>query len=152
MPLCHFSLDHHDRPMIAMVVSISTLDRPDDPAECPPPRIIQALVDTGAGQSHVAIDVLEDLGLGPVLRKRVYTASTGDEPEKMSEYIIDLGLAGDQPGAVARNLRVIGSDKLVGLRVDMLLGRDILDRCLLIYDGANRRFSLAYNPPAPIPA
>ena len=148
MPLCHFSLDHRDRPMIAMVVSISTLDRPDDPAESPPSRVIQALVDTGAGQSHVAIDVLQDLGLGPVRSKRVFTASTGGASKVMDEYIIDLGFAGDRPGPIAENLRVIGSDKLAGLQVDMLLGRDVLDHCLLIYDGANRRFSLAYNPPA----
>jgi hypothetical protein len=54
---------------------------------------------------------------------------------------------GDRPGPMAEDLPVIGSSKLSGLKVDMLLGRDVLDGCLLAYDGPNRRFSLAYDRP-----
>ena len=67
----------------------------------------------------------------------------------MSLFLVDLLLIDDNPGLLAQNLTVIGSDKLSGLKVDMLLGRDVLNRCLFIYDGTNRRFSLAYNPPPP---
>ena len=87
------------------------------------------------------------LGLDLEGETEVYPASAGAFPAKMGTYIIDLDLAGDKPGCLARDLEVIGSDKLAGLKVGMLLGRDILDRCLLVYDGPHRRFTLAYDAP-----
>jgi len=151
MPVIHVPIDYLGRPVVEVAVSISTTDRvtqPDDAILSP--RTVRALVDTGAGRSFVAAGVLEDLRLISFDIVAVHTASTGERhPEVMPLYLVDLSLSGDQPGLLARNLRVVGSDKLTGLQVDMLLGRDVLDRCLLIYDGANRRFSLAYNPPAP---
>ena len=68
----------------------------------------------------------------------------------MTPYPVDLVFLGDPPGLLARDLEVTGSDRLAGIQVDMLLGRDVLDRCLLVYDGAGRRFTLAYNPPPPL--
>jgi hypothetical protein len=77
----------------------------------------------------------------------LFTASTGNVAEVMDVYVVDLAYAGDRPGPMAEDLRVIGSPKLSGLKVDMLLGRDILDGCLLAYDSPNRCFSLAYDCP-----
>lgn len=148
MPILDFPSAVDGRPVLEVIVCLSTSDRLTQPEDAiRPPRAVQALVDTGASRSHVSMTVLESLAIDPADRIDVYTASTGKRPESKELYPVDLYLGGDHPGQLAQDLRVIGSDKLDGLRVDMLLGRDVLDRCLLIYDGINRRFSLAYNPP-----
>ena len=148
MPVIHVLMDHFGPPTIELAVSIGTSDRVTQPDDAIlPPRIVQALVDTGASRSHVDVNILESLRLVSVEDIAVYTASTGNQPEVMPLYAVNLSLAGDHPGPLACNLRVVGSDRLDGLRVDMLLGRDVLGDCLSIYDGINRRFSLAYNPP-----
>lgn len=113
----------------------------------PGPLKVVALIDTGAGQSQVDLSKLKTLELAPVARVDVFTASTGEKPVPRQVYTVDLSLAGAKPGPLAVNLRVVGSDSLAGLKVQMLLGRDVLDRCLLAYDGPNRRCSLAYDPP-----
>jgi len=150
VPVIHVAVDHLGRPVVELAVSISSTDRVTQPTDAVlPPRTVRALVDTGAAGTHVALGVLEDLQLISLDVIAVYTASTRDYPEVMPLYSVDLSLVGDQPGPLSRNLRVVGSDRLSGLQVEMLLGRDVLKGCLLIYDGANRRFSLAYNPPTP---
>ena len=55
---------------------------------------------------------------------------------------MDLSSAGDPPYEFARDLLVMSSD-LSGIRVGLLLGRDVLSRCLLVYDGSRGRFTLA---------
>jgi len=148
MPILHLDLDYTDRPILDLSVSMSSFDcvtQPDHAVFLP--RTVRALVDTGAGRSHVALEVLQSLNIEEVGKLSVNTASTGDQPVRLGEYYVDLGMPGEQPGPFVFNLKVVGSDRLQGLRVEMLLGRDVLDRCLLIYDGTNRRFSIAYNPP-----
>lgn len=150
MPILSFEVEFLGRPTVRFYVAIGTT-----PAETfrkaglpvPGPIAVKALVDTGALRSHVDLSILSSLGLEMAGEIEVFTASTGMVPEKMGSYIIDLYFAGDRPGCLAKDLEVIGSDKLAGLRVDMLLGRDILDRCLLVYDGLHHRFTLAYDSP-----
>jgi hypothetical protein len=60
---------------------------------------------------------------------------------------VDLALAGDRPGVISVDLLVFGSPIAADLRVEMLVGRDVLGACVLTYDGINRRFTLAYNLP-----
>ena len=76
---------------------------------------------------------------------KVNSATTGNNPEEMDLYAVDVAMAGDRPGSISEDLEVIGSSKMNGLGVGMLLGRDILSGCLLVYDGPNRRFTLAYD-------
>ena len=64
----------------------------------------------------------------PVGEVNLFTASTGDLAEVMDVYVVDLACAGDRPGPMAEDLRVIGSPKLSGLKVDMLLGRPCRSR------------------------
>lgn len=150
MPVLSLEVDYTGRPIVDLYVTIGTTlaasfreaGRP-----VPGPLSIKALVDTGAIRSHVDLSLLDHLGLKATADIETYTASTGTTPERVGLYRIDLHLAGTQLGMIARDLEVVGSDKLAGLKVGMLLGRDILDRCLLVYDGPHRRFTLAYDPP-----
>ena len=152
MPVIHFELDFNGRPIVELAISLSSNDRLTAPEGANPLLLtVNALVDTGASRSHIDIRKLDELDLVAAGEDDVHTASTGEVPEKMDRYFVGLSFLGDKPGLIARNLLVCGSDKLAGLRVDMLLGRDVLKTCLLVYDGGNNRFSLAYNPPASEP-
>jgi hypothetical protein len=150
MPVLSFEAEYSGRPIVDLYVGMGSEDaRALREAGGHPPvlLVVKALVDTGATRSQVDLSILEQIGLGSVGDVEFYTASSGMDPEKARLYVMDLHLAGDKPGTLAKDLRVIGSDMLAGLNVGMLLGRDILDRCLLVYDGLHRRFTLAYDAP-----
>ena len=151
MPVHQRSLEFASgRPIITLGVSMSRLDSPSDaPAGSTTPYPLEALVDTGASQSQVDLVILQSLGLSQEGEDKVNTASTGNHPETMPLYLVDLSIVGDRSDPLIYDLKVFGSTKLAGLRVDMILGRDVLNQCFLVYDGPNRQYSLAYNPPAP---
>lgn len=106
---------------------------------------VQALVDTGAGCTCVDPSVLKQLKLTPTGITSVSTPSTGANPAKVNQYdvAIIIQTAQNLPLLVFQNIPVVESE-LAFQGFQMLLGRDILSRCLLVYDGINRIFSLAY--------
>ena len=150
MPVVSQLIDYTGKPVVTLYVTMGETDAEDRRGRgfiVPGPLKVLALVDTGAGRSQVDLTILEQLGLRPNGEEDVFTASTGKNSESRDIYVVNLAFAGDRPGALANDLPVIGTDSLAGLKVEMLLGRDVLDCCLLAYDGPNRRFSLAYDAP-----
>lgn len=145
MPIVKCSFEFDGRPMIELYVG-----RPSADAEirspCPPIPI-SALVDTGAATTMIQQWVFDQLELWPVGQQLIHTASTGGNPVTADVYAIDISLAGEETGLLASNLKVLSAKELSGLGVQALLGRDILGRGLLIYDGLERRFTLAIEPP-----
>ena len=152
MPILRLPLKSSGRPEIDLALDISTVAQEDDPTAVIEPRPITALLDTGASRSLVDIDILESFGLTQEGEDIVNTASSGNDPEVVPLYSVNLWIAGEQRGLLAEDLKVAGSDKLAALQVEMLLGRDVLNQCLLIYDGSGRFFSLAYDSPVVRPA
>lgn len=108
----------------------------------PAVRQVRALVDTGAGQTLIGRAVLEQLGLMPVSEVTLHSATTGRDPVNAAAYAVELSLAGETLGLVASELKVVGAEHLSGLGVEALLGRDILSRGLLIFNGPRRQFTL----------
>jgi hypothetical protein len=150
MPILNLEFDLAGRPMIELYVAVGTTHAAERRANGDPVLgvlPVRALLDTGAKQSHVSLNIIRALGLEPVGVVDLFTASTGDLSQKMPLYVVDLACAGDRPGPFVINWPVVGSSKMSGLNVEMLLGRDILNACLLAYDGPNRRISLAYDRP-----
>lgn len=76
-------------------------------------------------------------------RVTVHTASTGLSPLLADIYAVEITLDGATTGLLATDLGVVAANDLSGTGVDVLLGRDILGRGLLFYDGLERRFTLA---------
>jgi hypothetical protein len=152
MPVLRFDFDHHGRPIVEMYVSVCSAEREecrDEGRPVPPLVAVRALVDTGAGRSHVDLGALARLAISPASESLIYTA-TGGGPVPRDVYLVDLALAGNHPGPIAGDIQVFGSPIAEDLRVEMLLGRDVLGVCMLTYDGINRRFTLAYNPPSTV--
>ena len=143
-------IDSKGRPVVTLYVSPSEPQieaRQAIGERSPPPVGIVAMVDTGASRSFVQRSVIEQLGVEPVGEDLVYTASSGPEPELLGVYAVQMFFPGMTGGVLDPDLRVIGSDGMVGLGVQALIGRDLLGRCLLFWNGPESQFTLAFSPP-----
>jgi len=109
-------------------------------------RVIRALVDTGASFTSIEPEVLKALSLTPTGTIDMVTPSTGKEVHTTDTYDIDFLIgagADDTPLAIA-NLRIAACELYLKQGIHALIGRDILKRCILIYNGQTNTFSLCF--------
>lgn len=104
-----------------------------------------ALLDTGASCTCVDPSILAALGLTPKGEADVLTPSTTEGPERADEY--DCGLfifaeTTENPYFV-RNIPVLASP-LRQQGIDALIGRDVLAKCVLVYNGSTSIYTLAF--------
>jgi len=107
---------------------------------------VRALIDTGASCTCVDPSVLRKLGLSPTGQVGVYTPSTSSTvPHEADQYDISVHIPAPDhaPPLVFQNLPVIGAE-LSHQGYDLLIGRDILNACLFIYDARCSAFTLAF--------
>lgn len=105
----------------------------------PAPQPGSALIDTGASVTAVDMEILQRLNLPPVGTGSVITPSGA---ATQGVYVVRLTF----PGTLIPPLDpmpVIGS-QLRGFGHIVLLGRDLLQGALLIYDGAHGHWTLAF--------
>jgi hypothetical protein len=107
---------------------------------------VEALVDTGASHSCVDPSVLSQLNLSPTGQTRINTPSTGGQPALVDQYDVSLLIltAPNQQPLYRPAMPVVASELVVQQGFHVLLGRDVLRHCLLVYDGLTGLFSLAY--------
>jgi len=144
-----FDPDSKGRPLIELFVtaSVPRIAALEALGEQPlSPVLVRALVDTGASRTIVEKSVLDRLGLEPVGEEIVHTASTGGTPKRVGAYAVQLFFAGVPGGRLAADLRVVEAEDLGGLGVEILLGRDVLSRLLLFFNGPEGRFTVAFSP------
>jgi hypothetical protein len=146
----HFSLQiESGGPILQALVSVS---QPRAAALAaagqPVPRAIpiRALVDTGASCTCVDPSVLTGLSLTPTGKVSLTTPSTGATPHDADQY--DIGLiipaATGTPPLVLQTIPAVSSYLIAAQGFHALIGRDILDRCLFVYNGDVRLFTLAF--------
>ncbi len=145
----HFTLQiTGDGPMVLAFVTVSegrakALTEAKQPM--PDPIKIRALVDTGASCTCVDPKVLEGLGLTPTGTTTVVTA--GGVPEERSQFDIGLVIPGSNSAdslLIERTIPVVATHLLEIQGFHALIGRDILGRCVMNYNGALRTFTIAY--------
>jgi Aspartyl protease len=111
----------------------------------PPLQRMTALVDTGASCTCVDPAIIQALGLSPTGSTLMFTPSTGAQGVVTDQYDASLQIyctAQQAPleipiiAVVSSNLRVQG--------IDAIVGRDVLQYCLLSYNGASGFFTLAF--------
>lgn len=107
-------------------------------------RTAEALIDTGAPLSYIQRSQADELELDPVGEKDVFGVVTGDRPELGIEYRIEILHSGVPAVALISSVTVIAINDLSRFGAQILLGQDLLARCLFVYDGPNERFSLAF--------
>jgi predicted aspartyl protease len=109
----------------------------------PVPVVGRALVDTGASHTCIDIGIINALGLSPTGSTPVHTPSTRGAAIVMDLYDVSVVFGDGKPGPRTYTLELIETD-LASQGFDLLVGRDILARCILNYDGPNGVFSIAF--------
>lgn len=95
--------------------------------------------------------MLQPLNLTPTGSTGINTPSTGAAAETRLIYDVSLIILHPQYGAnppvpalVKNTIPVICTELFAAQGIHALIGRDVLQSCLLVYDGVNGTFSLAY--------
>ena len=112
----------------------------------PKAPVASGLLDTGASCTCVDPSILQALGLKPTGETQLLTPSTGNVPERADEY--DCGVfifaeSTENPYAI-RNLPVVETPLLQSQGFHALIGRDVLAKCVLIYNGSANTYTLAF--------
>ncbi len=111
----------------------------------PAPVTIRALIDTGASSTCIDPSVLTQLQLPQRGATMVNTPTTGATPVSIAQYDVALVIPagkGDQP-LVFQTIPVIACELLQAQGIHALIGRDILAKCVLMYNAASS-FTIAY--------
>lgn len=111
----------------------------------PPPVPIRALVDTGASGTALDPTIVQQLALVPTGQVQLLTPSTNGIAHSCNQY--DVMLSIPHPSLVRHwtTLPVMECNLLTqGGGFHMLLGRDVLKGCMLVYDGQGGTFHLAF--------
>lgn len=145
----HFSLNLlADGPIVTVVVGISEARAKALGAAgntLPSPVPIRALLDTGASCTCLDPSVFAALGLTPTGSVNVNTPSTGATPHVADQYDISLAVsASSGPPLLLLTVPAIACELLASQGFHALIGRDILESCILIYNGQTKSFTLAY--------
>jgi predicted aspartyl protease len=115
--------------------------------DIPASRVIRALVDTGASFTSIEPAVLNALNLTPTGTIELVTPSTGQGTHTADTYDVDFVIAGasqQDPPLQLANLRVAACELYLRQGIHALIGRDILERCILVYNGTTNEFTLAF--------
>lgn len=106
-----------------------------------PSATLLGMIDTGASGTLVEPNVFKPLNMKPFTFARLRTASTV-QPLIRGQYRARIVLAQN----IAFEVDVVGGS-LIGQHVQCLIGRDILERVVLTYDGPRCRFSIKMPTP-----
>ncbi|MGH7559110.1 MAG: aspartyl protease family protein [Gemmatimonadota bacterium] len=108
---------------------------------------VQALVDTGASCTCVDYSILSALDLSPTGSVPVHSPTTGATPETKDQYDASLLIPGAHATHVPlilQTIPVVAAELVAVQGFEVLIGRDILQDCVLVYNGTNGWFTLAF--------
>lgn len=114
-------------------------------ANQPVPSFVQGLflIDTGASGTCVDPTLIAKLGLPPTGAAPMQTPSTNGTPVQCNLYDVSVFIPDGQGGFMTPALPVMECN-LAAQGILGLIGRDILNRCTLIYNGSANFVTLAY--------
>jgi hypothetical protein len=105
------------------------------------------LIDTGASATAVDHSLIQPLGLQPIGKLAISTPSTAAGTHHFcDQYDVSLFIPANQPPASGYLIEAlpIVTTHLSHQGIDGLIGRDILNNCTLIYNGAMAIVTLSY--------
>ncbi len=107
------------------------------------PVIVRALIDTGAGCSALDRNVITQLDLSHHGVAWIHTPSTGLSLAARNTYDVFLILGEGSPNPLTMTIPVVESD-FASEGFYVLIGRDVLARCVLTYNGPQSLFELRF--------
>lgn len=134
--------------MVEAFVGVSTgrvaaLQQAQQPV--PPPQRIRALIDTGASGSCMDPIVLRALGIQPTGVIAVNTPTTGMTPAICNQYDVSIVIPAPNSAPFQVPTTAVTEHEFFAAQgFHALIGRDILSRCVLIYNGQLGLFTLGY--------
>lgn len=106
---------------------------------------VRALLDTGASCTCVDPSVLQTLSIPSRGTSPMNTPSAGDKPQTVNLYDIGLGIQGHTaPALIFETVQVAGTELLKSQGFHVLIGRDILSRCVFHYNGPGNQIIVSY--------
>ena len=110
----------------------------------PEPIRVRALIDTGATFSCLDVSVFNRLDISSKGTVPVLTPTTGATNQLLNRYDVNLELfsAPNQRLFLFEDFPVLEAP-LAAQGIQGLIGRDVLSRCVFIYDGNANNFSLS---------
>jgi predicted aspartyl protease len=109
----------------------------------PPPVPVRALIDTGASCTCVDPRVIKLLNLSPTGIAQVHTPSTQGSAVAHGMYDAGIIIQASSGNLSIGTLPVVEA-RLTMQGFDVLMGRDVLANCVLIYDGFAGTFTLSF--------
>jgi predicted aspartyl protease len=109
----------------------------------PNPVQIRALIDTGASCTCIDPSALQSLGLTPTGSTPIHTPSTGGTAQNADQYDVSVILLHPNLQLTIPTVAIIEAELSIQ-GIQALIGRDVLQGCLLIYDGQAGIFTLAF--------
>lgn len=136
-----------DGPVLELSVSVSRARRyalTRFGSSIPEPVRVRALIDTGATFSCLDTSVFARLNISSKGTVPTLTPGTGDVFQLLNRYDVDLeALASREQNLFLFTDFPVLEASLAAQGIHALIGRDILNRCLFLFDGPNVTFSLS---------
>lgn len=146
MPNLTFSVAWDRPPVIDLVVGLAEEDTRKMKAEghlVPRPEVVPALLDTGASASLISRDVVDRLRLERQ-GDQVVSGIGGAISVTGEVGVVRILFPGIPPRQLAHSAQVIIVPNLNHLGARMILGRDILSKCVLVYNGPHGTCTFAF--------
>jgi hypothetical protein len=105
---------------------------------------VRVQIDTGASFSAIDAAILATLGIGPTDVRDVMTPSVTGTPTPFRFFPVSLGMENGGIEMFVGDVEVMECVFSPVENVRGLLGRDVLQHCLFVYDGQHKTFSIAY--------
>jgi hypothetical protein len=108
-----------------------------------PPAVRSALLDTGSNRTLIDLAVADELGLEPTGYADVASEATGEGSEERRTFAVRLILLQPTSRVIAESRPEIGSH-LRARGYGVILGRDVMTRFAVSYNGPSNSFTLSF--------
>jgi len=102
------------------------------------------LIDTGASGTCADASLIAKLGLTPTGSINIHTPSTNGKMHACNQYDAMIFIPGNTTSGFLIEALPILETNLMSQGIEGLIGRDILDRCTLVYNGSMKVCTVAY--------
>ncbi|MBF0265948.1 MAG: hypothetical protein HQL46_11815 [Gammaproteobacteria bacterium] len=109
----------------------------------PQPIQVKALIDTGASCTCVDPSVIASLNITPTGAGAVSTPLSGQSPHVCNKYDITVLLVHPEIQYKIGAIPVLET-KVFGQGIQALIGRDVLSKCLLTYNGTIGQYTISF--------